>query len=140
MATEAQKRASQKYAQSQKGREVQKKIRESEQNKQLKKDWRAKGGHAAEYQRNKDKYRDTYMKRVYGISLDEYNVMTAEQNGTCYICNQPPKTNKRLAVDHCHKTGRARRLLCINCNTSLGLLGEDVAIMKKMIEYIEEHI
>lgn len=129
----------QKYARSEKGRAVQKRIRESEQNKQLKKEWRARGGHAAEYQRNKDKYRDTYMKRVYGISLEEYNAMAENQNGLCYVCNNPPNGGKRLAVDHCHKTGNVRRLLCTNCNTTLGLINEDILIMNKLIKYIEEH-
>jgi hypothetical protein len=139
MATEAQARASQKYAQSQKGKEVQKKIRQSDQNKQLKKDWRAKGGHAAEYHRNKDKYRDTYMKRVYGISLEEYDAMLVEQQGVCYVCNCPDRGGKRLAVDHNHNTGAVRKLLCTNCNTVLGLINEDIIIMNKLINYIEEH-
>ena len=69
------KEASKKYALSEKGKVVRKKIRESEQYKEMQKRWRDSGGAAAEYQRNKDKYRDTYMKRVYGISLNEYNKM-----------------------------------------------------------------
>jgi hypothetical protein len=133
------RKASLKYSKSEKGRAVQKKIRESEHNKQFKKEWRAKGGHAAEYQRNKDKYRDTFMKRVYGISLEDYNLMTEQQHGLCYVCNNPPKGGKRLAIDHCHTTGNVRRLLCTNCNTVLGLVNEDILIMNKLINYIEEH-
>jgi hypothetical protein len=129
----------QKYARSEKGKAAQKKIRESAQNKKLRKEWRARGGQAAEYQRNKDKYRDTYMKRVYGVSLEEYEAMSDEQNGLCYICNQPPTSEKRLAIDHCHDSGRVRRLLCTKCNTALGLLNENVDIMKKLIHYVEEH-
>ena len=130
---------SQKYARSEKGRAVQKKIRETEQNKKIKKAWRDNGGSAQEYQRNRDKYRDTYLKRFYGLSLEEYNNMTEQQNGLCYVCNQPPKGGKRLAVDHCHSTGAVRRLLCGNCNTTLGLVNEDINIMNKLIKYIEEH-
>lgn len=137
MATEAQVRASQKYAQSQKGREVQKKIRESDQNKQLKKEWRSKGGHAAEYERNKDKYRDTYMKRVYGISLEEYNVMLAEQQGVCKVCSRPPAL-KALAIDHCHTTGKVRGVLCHYCNTALGSVNDSVETLMKLINYLEQ--
>ena len=130
---------SQKYARSEKGRAAQKKIRGTEQNKKIKKAWRDKGGASQEYQRNKDKYRDTYLKRLYGLSLEEYNNMTEQQNSLCYVCNQPPKGGKRLAVDHCHTTGTVRRLLCANCNTTLGLVNEDINIMNKLIKYIEEY-
>ncbi len=133
-------RASQKYAKSEKGRASQKRVRETDKNKELKKAWRNNGGAAAEYQRNKDKYRDTYMKRVYGISLDDYNKMVGEQNGLCYVCHNPPKGNKKLAVDHCHITGHARRLLCSNCNTALGLMREDIDIMSRLIDYVKEHV
>lgn len=129
----------QKYAQSEKGKAVRKKIRESVQNKKLQKEWRAKGGSAQEYQRNKDNYRNTYMKRVYGITLNEYNSMLDQQHGVCYVCHKPPTGERRLAIDHCHTTGSVRKLLCSNCNTVLGLVKEDVNIMNKLINYIKEH-
>lgn len=131
--------ASKKYAQSEKGKSTRKKIRESKQNKDLQKRWRDSGGAKREYERNKDKYRDTYMKRVYGISLDEYNKKIEQQQGVCYICESSPSGGKSLAIDHCHDTGIIRKLLCINCNTVLGLVKEDINIMNKLINYIEEH-
>jgi hypothetical protein len=128
-----------KYAQSEKGKAIRKKMRQTEQYKEMQRRWREGGGTAAEYQRNKDKYRDTYMRRTYGVSLEDYNQMTEQQQGVCYVCNGPPKGGKRLAIDHCHKTGNVRKLLCTNCNTVLGLVNEDVNIMNKLIDYIEEH-
>ena len=128
-----------KYAQSEKGKAIRKKIRESDKNKELQKRWRESGGSKKEYQRNKDKYRDSYMRRVYGITLNEYNEMLEQQSGLCYVCNGLPKGGKSLAIDHCHATGSVRRLLCSNCNTVLGLVNEDVNIMSKLISYIEEH-
>jgi hypothetical protein len=53
-----------------------------------------------------------------GITDDEYAGMLAEQGGGCAICGAPPKT-RRLHVDHDHKTGRVRGLLCHRCNRAL---------------------
>lgn len=92
------------------------------------------------YQRNKDKAKNRMLIRNYGITLDEYNEMLENQNGQCYICGKHHSLQtKSLSVDHCHKTGNVRRLLCSNCNTSLGLLKEDIDRVKKMIRYIEEN-
>jgi hypothetical protein len=75
--------------------------------------------------------------KKYGIDLIEYNKLVELQNKKCFICQKIPK--KRLVVDHCHKTGKTRNLLCSNCNTGLGFLYEDIEIMKNMIEYVERH-
>jgi hypothetical protein len=92
------------------------------------------------YEKNKDRSKDRMLMRNYGISLDDYNKMLAEQNGNCYVCEKHHTSQKKsLSVDHCHKTGNIRRLLCSNCNTSLGLLKEDITRVKKLIQYIEEN-
>lgn len=92
------------------------------------------------YQNNKDKSKDRMLRRNYGISLEEYNSMLEEQNGNCYVCGKHHTQQKNsLSVDHCHTTGAVRRLLCSNCNTSLGLLKENIESVKKLIRYIEEN-
>jgi len=92
------------------------------------------------YQKNKEKAENRMLYKNYGITLEEYDIMLKEQNGNCYICEKSHKLfTKRLAVDHCHNTGKVRKLLCIGCNTSLGLLKEDVDRVKKLIKYIEEN-
>ena len=92
------------------------------------------------YLKNKSKSKDSMLKRNYGISLEEYQRMLDEQQGNCYICSKHHSLQKKsLSVDHCHKTGTVRRLLCSNCNTSLGLLKEDISRVKKLIQYIEEN-
>jgi hypothetical protein len=75
------------------------------------------------------------LKQKYGLSLAEYDTMMNEQNGGCAICGA--NTN-RLHVDHNHKTGKLRGLLCSNCNTSLGKFKDDVQILKKAITYIKD--
>lgn len=65
-----------------------------------------------------DQERARRYKRLYGITVDEYDKMFEFQDGSCAICGRPPK-NKRLAVDHDHKTGAVRGLLCHICNQTL---------------------
>lgn len=79
------------------------------------------------------------MKRDYGITIIEYNKLFIKQEGMCAICEKHQKDIKRrLCVDHCHKTGKVRGLLCGRCNTAAGLLDESTGIMKKMIEYLKK--
>lgn len=59
------------------------------------------------------------------------------QNKVCYICKKDNK-GKTLCVDHDHKTGKVRALLCSSCNKALGLSYEDVNILKAMINYLEK--
>ena len=74
-------------------------------------------------------------KNRYGITLDQRNKMASAQNGMCKICLTEPS---RLVVDHCHKTGKIRGLLCDNCNKSLGLMKDNVTIILRMAEYLGE--
>jgi len=61
--------------------------------------------------------------------------MFDEQKEACYICGVVSK--QRLAVDHNHKTGKVRKLLCSNCNTAIGLLKEDATIIENALNYIK---
>lgn len=54
--------------------------------------------------------------KQYGLTLDSYTEMLQKQDSRCAIC----KEQKTLVIDHCHKTGKVRGLLCIGCNTGLG--------------------
>ena len=102
----------------------------------------------AEYMREYRKRKPHVMKSIdlkkrFGISLEEFELMLEKQNNVCAICERPERSvdyrTKRvrsLAVDHCHTTGEIRGLLCSDCNTALGLLQDDETRMKKMISYI----
>jgi hypothetical protein len=82
--------------------------------------------HRVEYARkyrkdNPDKTRDTNLKSKYGISSKDYELMLEAQGGKCKICNEHQDNLKRiLCVDHQHKTGKIRGLLCDTCNKFLG--------------------
>lgn len=69
----------------------------------------------------------------YGITVEQYDSMLAEQNGRCPLCGDKPK---RLFVDHCHKTNEVRGLLCSNCNTVLGMVKENPRTLKMMILFL----
>lgn len=73
----------------------------------------------------------------YGITRDQYNDLFNKQNGKCAICGREQKElNSALAVDHCHKTGKVRGLLCGNCNASLGLLFESLQTIENLKQYV----
>lgn len=89
--------------------------------------------------------RKTNLKAKFGISVAQYENMFIDQNGCCAICGKPetfihPKTKQvaHLAVDHCHKTGKIRKLLCARCNRGLGYFQHDIAILKKAEEYLHD--
>ncbi len=93
-------------------------------------------------QDNPDKFRDNGLKATFGISLDEYNAMHEAQAGCCAICRRPERMVRndrvvRLSVDHNHSTGAVRGLLCGPCNTALGFLQDDPALMRAAVAYIE---
>jgi hypothetical protein len=81
---------------------------------------------------------ELHMKRAYGLDFKNYEKMLHEQGGVCAICSSPPPNNRktRLAIDHCHKTGKVRGLLCDRCNRSIGLLKDDVSVLKSAIKYL----
>jgi hypothetical protein len=88
-----------------------------------------------------DSKRDKYLRRTYGITLDDYNQMYADQDGKCAICGKPQSELKSsiLGVDHNHENGQVRALLCSSCNSVLGHSKENVSILNRVIEYIKKY-
>jgi hypothetical protein len=79
------------------------------------------------------------LKLCYGITLEQYNTMFLKQKGLCLgCCRHQSYFKRRLAVDHCHKTGRIRGLLCVSCNHALGLVREDIPTLLNLVNYIKE--
>lgn len=94
---------------------------------------------------NPERNRNSYLKRIYGITSVEYEKIAEDQNHNCAICNKKEtKQNifgnpKRLAVDHCHSTGKVRGLLCFHCNSSIGKFKEDIETLENAINYLKKH-
>ncbi len=74
------------------------------------------------------------LKHRYGISLEQYELILASQNGVCAICRKKPKG--LLCVDHCHTTGMVRGLLCTKCNTALGFYDDDPDRTQAATDYL----
>lgn len=72
------------------------------------------------------------LKALYGLSYEDYEHLLRIQEGKCALC----KKVKILHVDHCHKTGKVRGLLCGGCNSGIGFLQEDKEILKRALEYL----
>lgn len=67
-------------------------------------------------------YRRAGLKYNFGLSIEQYDNMLEEQKECCAICGRHQSLfKKRLAVDHCHTTGKIRKLLCARCNVDLGI-------------------
>ena len=81
------------------------------------------------------------MKKNYGITLEEYDAMVEKQDGKCAICEttKPKGNGARFHIDHSHKTGKVRGLLCSPCNLALGKFKDDIAILQSAIEYLRDH-
>jgi len=73
-----------------------------------------------------------------GLTLAEYTKLYEDQKGVCAICSKAPRT-RRLAVDHDHKTGRIRGLLCWKCNNGLGIFLDRVEVLASAVCYIGEN-
>ena len=79
------------------------------------------------------------LKRMFGISLEDYDLKLEQQKNVCAICGGLCKSGKRLAVDHDHKTGKIRDLLCGNCNGGLGKFQDNPELLIKAADYLRKH-
>jgi hypothetical protein len=94
----------------------------------------------ARHQANPERTRNNDLKRNYGISLQEHQQMFDDQQGVCAICKSEGDGKwKKLCVDHDHKTGKVRQLLCRNCNMMLGQAGDNINLLEEMIKYLQKH-
>lgn len=86
--------------------------------------------------------RAAHLRSAYGLSVEDYEALLAEQGGRCAICGRPPRGVHRggrpqvLAVDHDHVTGRVRGLLCSPCNSALGRLGDTPEALERVLGYL----
>lgn len=88
--------------------------------------------------------RKDMLLRKYGMSVSDYATMFETQRGLCVICSKPEtskyrKRLRRLAVDHDHRTGRVRGLLCHMCNFCIGHANDDIATLEAMVRYLKRH-
>ena len=76
----------------------------------------------------------------YGLTAEKYEELLAEQDGRCAICRREPTGRQGLCTDHCHATGQVRGLLCVPCNTTLGNMKDDPALLRVAAEYLDRWV
>ena len=72
---------------------------------------------------------------TYKLTANDYSKMVRKQKSLCAICGI---YRENLYIDHCHKTGKVRGLLCVKCNTGLGYFRDSIDVMQKAIKYLEQ--
>lgn len=90
------------------------------------------------HQINPRKTRNDRLKNRYGITLEQYDRMFENQDGVCAICGGLNDHGRRLCVDHNHKTGKIRGLLCANCNLRISVL-ENKSWQSLAEEYLNDN-
>jgi hypothetical protein len=84
---------------------------------------------------SKKNYLNYHLKHRYGITLEVRNALNKKQKGRCAICGE----RRKLNVDHDHKTGKVRGLLCKQCNYLLGNARDDCVILTNANKYLRKH-
>lgn len=82
--------------------------------------------------------RDRALRNNFGISQKQYESLAEAQNGVCFICQGTDTFSNFLAVDHCHKDGHVRGLLCRNCNRALGQFQDNIEFLERAIVYLKK--
>jgi len=79
--------------------------------------------------------RNAAIKRHFGIDQKEYEMILEKQDFKCAICLKL-KSSKNLDIDHCHKSGKVRGLLCRPCNMGLGYFKDSPNLLTKAADYL----
>jgi hypothetical protein len=85
------------------------------------------------------KARKERIKKMYGVTPEQFDSMLAAQNGKCAICGGTPKPGFSLCIDHDHATGQVRGLLCLLCNSAIGKLHDDPELVRVALDYLLAH-
>lgn len=89
----------------------------------------------------KECHKEREIKRKFGIDYLEYHRILKSQGYRCDICRSELESSRytKFAIDHCHRTGHVRGLLCTNCNTALGLFKDSQHRLDSAIKYLHKH-
>jgi hypothetical protein len=91
----------------------------------------------AEKRRDRQAYERRRSLRKYGLTQEQYDQLLASQAGRCAACGTDEPGAKGWCIDHCHKSGRVRALLCSRCNVILGWVDEDPAVLRSLADWLE---
>ena len=104
---------------------------------------------SCENKMGKEKYNNDTVKenvkykailRNYGLTKEQYILKIESQNNKCVICtNNIIAGDKNTHVDHCHKSGKTRDILCHRCNKILGMVNDDIDLLNRLIKYLQKY-
>jgi hypothetical protein len=97
---------------------------------------RAKRYHLENRAKRSFQNRDWNLKQKFGITAQEYDLMLEQQDNACKICKSVD-SDRGLAVDHDHLTGKVRGLLCGKCNRGLGHFDDSIEMLELAIKYLK---
>lgn len=80
--------------------------------------------------------RNGHLKKLYGITIAEYDALWKSQGEGCAICGRSQQT-RRFPVDHDHETGAVRGILCDQCNLGLGHANDSISTLEAMVAYLK---
>jgi hypothetical protein len=80
------------------------------------------------------------LRNKYGLTLTQFEEIKQQQNGKCMICNDILDNGSKTHVDHCHKTGKVRGVLCVQCNHGLGKFKDSIKILQSAVIYLKKYI
>jgi hypothetical protein len=84
--------------------------------------------------------RNSALKRMYGITIEQFEEMKESQGGVCANPECDAKLEGRYAhVDHCHETGEIRGILCHYCNLALGNVGDNIHKLEGLVKYLNKN-
>lgn len=84
-----------------------------------------------------EKRRDSYLRTTWGISLEEYEEVLAQQGGGCVGCGRPGRT-RALHVEHDHKTGYLRAIACARCNSALQKVNDNPQVLLNLAAMLQD--
>lgn len=95
------------------------------------------------YKRNPETRKNSNIRTVFGITMEDYKAMLLQQGNACAICRtektgvaEKNKKERSLAIDHDHATGKVRGLLCHRCNFGLGHFKDNPDLLTKAAAYL----
>lgn len=88
-------------------------------------------------QERRQKAHEKRVEKVYGLQRGQYEQLYEAQGGRCYICQRATGRTRRLSVDHDHRSGYVRGLLCRPCNDLLGHIRDDTLVARRIQYYLQ---
>lgn len=105
---------------------------------------RCVSGYMREYRKeHKDEIaarkRECAIRNTYGLSIEDVGRIFENQGSSCAICGRDVPTGRGWQIDHDHKTGRVRGILCHRCNTALGMAKDNPDLLQQAMDYLRKY-